>query len=427
MYPTKTSHSNRPELAVKSKKRIYFVLVLTSIIYISWELYWYNKVHLLFVRWHTHIIPLLLLFSFSLLFFGGKKSRAGKIITAVLLFMFILESMLTITGILKTNDEKNTGYYLGPLFTREKERSYYHIWESKLTEHELKNDEYTYTFPTNSLGYPDIEWSVPDSSDKKIRIAALGDSFTEGDGAPYDSSYVKQLEKLLNKHDENYYLMNAGVCGSDPFFNYINLKDRILSYKPNIVLQTLSSHDIYNEQIVRGGLERFNENNKTVSFHSISKKEVIFASSYISRIFFKLCGYDETFIKNKHLHDKRLTSELLVLFEQYRDLCQQNNILLFIILRPDKQEIKNGKYEFDYSPLRDFFTKNNIHIIDLLPAYTQKFKKENKDYHQFFWEKDGHHNSVGYQLMAECIYEKINPVLKTQISESEADTIKKNR
>lgn len=32
--------------------------------------------------------------------------------------------------------------------------------------------------------------------------------------------------------------------------------------------------------------------------------------------------------------------------------------------------------------------------------------------HNYFWVIDGHHNSKGYAMMAQCIFENISPLLK---------------
>jgi hypothetical protein len=167
--------------------------------------------------------------------------------------LFIWESFLTISGINKTQHEKQLGYAI------ENNRinsflNYYHI-DFPNKKIQLKKPEFTFERTTNKLGYSDYEIQYRKSK-KEIRLLCLGDSFTEGDGAPFEKSYVFQLrEKFLKS--PNYYVFNAGKCGSDPFFSFVNYKDILKNYDFDIVLQTLSSSDIEDDINKRGGMERF--------------------------------------------------------------------------------------------------------------------------------------------------------------------------
>ena len=73
------------------------------------------------------------------------------------------------------------------------------------------------------------------------RVLAIGDSFTEGDGAVVDSCYPVLLGKFLNSPNDStgYEILNAGTCGSDPVYGYQNLQDRLCNYRPDVVLQTI--------------------------------------------------------------------------------------------------------------------------------------------------------------------------------------------
>ncbi len=56
--------------------------------------------------------------------------------------------------------------------------------------------EFTHSRNANSLGLPERE-IPPDKAPDEYRIVALGDSFTEGVGTTYDSSWVRVLERRL--------------------------------------------------------------------------------------------------------------------------------------------------------------------------------------------------------------------------------------
>jgi lysophospholipase L1-like esterase len=65
----------------------------------------------------------------------------------------------------------------------------------------------------NGLG---LRGELPDK--KKKIILFLGDSFTEGAGAPVDSSVPELLRKYVVSNDSTSDVLNAGIAGNDIFF-----------------------------------------------------------------------------------------------------------------------------------------------------------------------------------------------------------------
>jgi lysophospholipase L1-like esterase len=51
--------------------------------------------------------------------------------------------------------------------------------------------------------------------------------------------------------------MNAGICGSDPCYDFMQLKDHLLAYQPDMIIQMISTNDASTDLQLRGGLERF--------------------------------------------------------------------------------------------------------------------------------------------------------------------------
>ncbi len=387
---------------------ILFVFAFAILFYFGWECYWFSKVGLAFIKWHTHLaVPLLLCsFTFILLLFLKKRvkyilynfQRILFPIVSVYFTLFCLEFILVITGINKTRNEKEGGWYFSYYFDK---NNIYHTWQ-KNCSHLLKSAEFCHFRNANSLGFSDIEWIHTLESDSTIRILCLGDSFTEGDGAPKDSSYPKLLEKLLKKNRRNYEVMNAGTCGSDPFFNYMAYKDLLSQYQPQVVLQELSTHDILADYMHRGGLERFG-NKELISTKNIWW-EPIYALSYTSRVFFNFFGLADK-IANSYKYDdidsKKMNEDFRNLFNAYEQLTQKNGAKLVVVLLPMKHETANGEYDFKL-PVPDGISK-----IDLLKHYQNKFHINNQNYQQYYWVEDAHHNSKGYNLMADGVYDTL--------------------
>jgi hypothetical protein len=165
------------EITVKFKlKHVYliaFILLLAA--YIIWETYWYSKVGLAFIKWHTHIAFLMFIFSFPLLllhalkkqirFINEKYEKLLMIFFNTFLCVFLLELIFIFTPLLKTRLEIKEGSYLSAFSINQD--NIYHSWRGN-ESHTLQNTEFYFNRTTNSLGYSDKEWTISDTS--KIRI-----------------------------------------------------------------------------------------------------------------------------------------------------------------------------------------------------------------------------------------------------------------
>lgn len=373
--------------------------------YLVWEIYWYDQVGIGFISWHTHLMLYiyfcLLLFAISRFF---KSKLSGNIllsafVTAIMLFL--IEGGLIIAKRKETYPDNSFGHYFS--YYNSRNASYYHTWPSG-KPHYLKKFEYNYIRQTNSLGFADREWE--EGKRAKCRIMALGDSFTEGDGAPQDSSYVEQLSTLLNKDTPRYEVMNAGTCGSDPFFNYINYQDRLTKYKPDILLQSLSAGDVLTDMATKDGFRRF-EHKPAITFKKAPWWEPIYAISHISRLMFYALGYNDMLVKGDPTREQKndYNRQLTDLFVRYDSLAKANNTKLFIVIRPNTiKDIITEQPGYDFDPvLKPLAGRTGAVVVDLIPLYRQYMKQSGKDPQDFFWPVDGHHNSKGYHLMAELI------------------------
>lgn len=384
--------------------------------YLVWEAAWYTQVGLCIIKWHTHCVEyvyvwLLGLGLFRLLTKSGVSEKAKNIFlvfSSLVITLGSVEIGFQITGTTKTYLEKASGEYTSHYSPQDK--GWYHVWPIGIS-HIIKKPEYSYWRPTNSERVGDYEWNR-NTRKNELRIMALGDSFTEGDGAPYDSSYVTLLKKMLNAQGNSFYVMNAGVLGSDPFFNYVQLRDRLLVYKPDVILQALSTQDLTTDLLLRGGMERFKPNGK-LKFTKGPWWEPIYAVSYISRLFFNVAGYNDLLLKGEPQPEEinLMNIKIIDLFKRYSLLCRQNHSRLIIILRPLHNEIEQNKYDYDFSTILNAIA-GQAEVVDLLPAYCEHIKKSNTRVTDYYWKTDGHHNSAGYELMAKCVYENIAPLLK---------------
>jgi len=97
----------------------------------------------------------------------------------------------------------------------------------------------------------------------ELRILAIGDSFTEGQGAPFDQTWLSVLGRNLNRPESTHQftMMVGGVAASDPFYAYRILVDKLLAYQPDLVMMAVHRNDVI-DAIIRGGEERFLPNGR---------------------------------------------------------------------------------------------------------------------------------------------------------------------
>lgn len=404
IFESKKQEQSLPSL-ISKQFAIGFILLFLLVLYIAWEVYWYNQIGLAFIKWHTHIVfaffisslivlPFLILSRFKQNDFSKNLFTSA---TSLSFLLFLTEVFLCIFPLKKTSTEKITGSYYSEFYTG---NNIFHSWKYFGGSHWVKSAEFEYFRKDNSLGFPDKEWQIR-KPDNKIRILALGDSFTEGDGAPQDSAYPILLEKILG---DRYEVMNAGTCGSDPIFNYYNLEKRLLHYKPEIVLQTISEHDLFYDISIRGGFERF-VGDSTLKYNTPPVWESLYSISYTSRLAIDVMQKIKTDDYSRTPREVAKKNEIICdLLNRYEKLAKKNHFRVYIIFLPLKGEVKDNQYQFDFASTQNYISNlSHIKTIDLMPCY-QTTMRPMKNY---YWDQDGHHNSKGYQVMARCIAEEL--------------------
>jgi lysophospholipase L1-like esterase len=300
--------------------------------------------------------------------------------------------------------EKNGLRYKSPY--RVQKKGWFHIMRPNIKFSHLKA-EYLYSRKTNSLGLPDVEFKMA-KDDNEFRIIALGDSFTEGVGTKYDSTWVKSLERILSEKypDKLIITYNCGVSGSDVIFEYILLKEKLLIYRPDLVIVALNRSDI-DDIITRGGMERF-KNDGTLQFKNPPKWENLYATSSVVRLIINdLLHYNSLLIKEEEYKQNALyaLNEIDKIIDKFKQLSIENNFSLLIVLHPFGYEVERGRY--DPEELGDVLKDNKIESLDLLEVYFNKRQITRDNAYQFYWLIDAHHNEQGYQIMGQNIAERI--------------------
>ncbi|MCS6934342.1 MAG: GDSL-type esterase/lipase family protein [Chitinophagales bacterium] len=402
------------------------LLILVAILlscYFIWEIYWWNKVGLRFIKWHTHIVFASLcagiIVGIGIFISRKEKNRNKKLQTLstsliIAMMVILLETALTLTDSVKTYSEIRSHFYQSPFEPDTK--NYYHTAQpgNKVT---VSAPEFSYTTSYNSLGYADAEWPV--EKRKAFRIITSGDSFTEGDGAPMDSSYPALLRQMLGDSVE---VLNAGVRGSDPVFGLKNMEDRFAAYHPDLVIQAVSENDLLFDMCIRGGYERFRPDS-TVQFAAAPWWEPIYAMSYLSRVFFHALGFNMAEPCGKPTHSDFIARQqklMIDILNRFEKAAKAQNTRVLIVFYPTKIETLDFRYTTDYLPLKKHIeTLPHVSYADIMECYQHQITAQGKEPQDFYWVIDGHHNATGYHLMATCIAEAIRNWLQKRDNQQE--------
>lgn len=187
--------------------------------------------------------------------------KVAKFFLFFFIIVIVLEFGLRTLGTFETYSEKISGYYYS--YYGQSEPSGHHVWR---TDENITYDEpeFYITYPPNSLGVRENEFAL-EKEDSVFRIITIGDSYTEGHRAPYDSTWSRFLENTLNEtaSSTDYEVLNCGTNGSDIYFMHQFLKDTLIDYKPDLILVLLNFSDIH-DIILRGGRERFQEDGSVI-------------------------------------------------------------------------------------------------------------------------------------------------------------------
>ena len=329
-----------------------------------------------------------------------KELQLG--IASFFLSLLLAEFIFMVLGINKTYVEKRSGNYQSIL--NEHNTNILRNYAPNST-HLLRSPEFSYERKTNREGFSDQAFQ---EKGYNILVQTFGDSFTEGDGAPVDSSYPANLKRLLGK---GYIIQNYGICGNDPGF-YLKQFEKIgRFYHPDIIILSYGTGDFVVDFFSRGGLERFNKDGWSTA--NGPWWEVIYACSYSSRLIFHAFGitYNDFFLNEdeKKARYKQLEQKWNLIFVEMARLARMNNTKILLFKKPERSEIDQNKYQFDMSFFDSLLVKYpEIHHVDLLPKYRKWMKiGQGGSKEAYYWPKDGHHNSKGYNVMAHLIYESL--------------------
>jgi lysophospholipase L1-like esterase len=278
---------------------------------------------------------------------------------------------------------------------------------------EYQNPDFNYPFYINAIGIREHELDTA-KSDSVLRILVTGDSFAEGIGAPYDSTWPRLLEKYLQQEGVNAEVINAGVAGSDIYFAYAHYRDVLKNYKPDLIIASLNSSD-YVEYLQRGGMERFHADG-TTHYKQAPWYEPLY---HYSRLFRALChkfgGFWITglFVSADDYvtNSPTITKQFADVYGKFNSEAHKNGAVLIALLHPTPFELPTNEQPIfesnikNIAYLQQLLTQQHITTYNLTTPLKQKFARA--ELATYCHPHDHHFKPIGYNYMAALLADSI--------------------
>lgn len=120
--------------------------------------------------------------------------------------------------------------YSAPIFRRVDERLGWTLHPSLEDHNHLENVNYV---RLNSAGFHDVEHRI-DKLPGTLRVAVVGDSFTQATEVPLEAHFGRQLERWLAGYEAE--VLSFGVVGYGTAQELLMLEQTVLPYKPDVVV-----------------------------------------------------------------------------------------------------------------------------------------------------------------------------------------------
>jgi hypothetical protein len=335
-----------------------------------------------------------------------KKAR--QILMVIVICLLAIELLLRLSGVFKTASEKVNNKYVSSYGGVQS--TWYSTYKPDTTIF-LPATDFHYPFTTNKIGIRDKDYDQ-NKPDSVYRIVITGNSYVEGAGAPYDSTWPRLIEKELLSRNINAEVIDAGVPGSDVMYDYVFYRDVLRSYHPNLVIATMNNSD-YVYYAFRGGMERFHADG-TVHYLPIPWYDFLYHYSHLVRAVlavFRL-PLEGAYLSrsNYKIVASQATINFASVIKNFSDTAIGNKAKFALIIYPKPNEITLHSFftqniADNFAALSGLLDKDKIASFDITPAMKTRFKDRPKP--EYTYPHDGHFKPGGYLIMAKLTVDSL--------------------
>lgn len=272
----------------------------------------------------------------------------------------------------------------------------------------------------NSKGLRDIEHEYQ-KREGTTRILGLGDSITFGSGVEFEDTYLRVLEKKLNKNGHPVEIIKTGVNSYEFDHEYAYYTNEGYKYESDIVILGLFLNDI--SEITPELIEKqkkeiedlqkkeaqgiYLENPslwdriKTVcTLCDIAHTTIYRASKKNEREYYNLAYFNSALKKRWTTQWPKFQNKILKLNSE----LSKKGVKFVIVVFPQTEQFSHsyGLTQFPQEKLKEMGKTYNIPVFDLLP-YLDK-----PEYKTLYLVGDGiHPNKAGHALVADILFEEL--------------------
>jgi lysophospholipase L1-like esterase len=257
------------------------------------------------------------------------------------------------------------------------------------------------TVTTNSQGLRDDREYAVDKPPGVLRIAMLGDSFTEGWGTAEQDTFSSRIERLYADQGVKAEVLNTGVGNYNSIQEVEVFLTRFYRYHPDIVVLNVTFNDAEPVPHDRPPplLLRHCFSCVFLFGRFDALRRMIFGGQDWKDYYLGLVGDGNT---PGWLNQKAAIKRLA-------EYCKEHDIKLLIAYLPELHELKNYPLQKITDLVRDAAAEDNVPFVDLLP-----YVQDHDPASLWVTPPDPHPNALAHKLFAEGIFAALQKLEKTE-------------
>jgi hypothetical protein len=283
---------------------------------------------------------------------------------------------------------------------------------------QLKSNQHFPTININSQGFRGPETTI-EKPENVLRIFMVGGSTTFGAGSTSDNTTIPsilQIKLQESNPTKKIEIINAGIPFADSFREVYHIKNKIIEYSPDVIIIYDGWNDAFHKRIYDESIQKIeNQEDNEIKF----KKFPFYRTPFVIN---KILG--ET--SNEHSNIEKGSNEEVISNwkNNLLDLCKignQKGFKTFIVVQP---LVGTGNKNLSPYELK-YLNSSKSDILEIIHGFTTELKilettcSGTADFtnvldgisEPIFYDQ-GHMNDQGNEIIAEDLFNLINPILK---------------
>jgi hypothetical protein len=270
----------------------------------------------------------------------------------------------------------------------------------------LNHRDFTIEVSINSQGLRDIEYPIERT--RKKRMLILGDSFSWGYGVEHQECFTE----IIERENPEWEVINASVSGYSTDQEYLYLKERGISFKPDVVMLLFCWNDFTDNNIGsaswyfkpyfvgHNGIWELRNNPVPMATMKQRGHRFFFGRTYVIKHLYAAVIHAFYYLRSLVKHNPQrdipireqepektyaVTAYLLGSINRF---CIENNVKFILVSVPMEQSKRVW--------IKNFAQTEKIHYLALDPYFELKEG-------QLTFSRDKHWNPIGHQIAARAI------------------------